>query len=607
MAKLTLNPVQSGFYSTALLNQNFSDIEAAIENTLSRDGTIPNSMTASLDLNSNDILNVDRIDATSLVLGGELVLAKEPLFTAVSASQVSYLPPGDGAVISDVQTELQDVQTELQDVQTKLQETISVKDFGAEGDGVADDTAAIQAAINAANEAGGGTVLFMPVTYLAKNISMKNNVKLLGVRGKTILKVPAGFDSQILSNTSQSTGVSVDYFSVEGIIFDGNKTASPRTVATSAVGANIMTFFHGRDCIFRNASGYGLAMQGQPGYTSVAGPQLDVYLENCYFVDNGDGATGGSDTYDGLDVKTCRRMTLINCHASGNSDQGINIRGYNVTIVGGSSYNNGSNGYGFSDNPNGYTSETNITVLGAESYGNLVGFSIAQTTAESTIPVRVSLCGVRGYTNTYGIASGNYNTFCELTVSDSSFYNNNSHGIYVGGAMKRCSITNCTLNGNTGSGAATNTTNLYLTSCELSDNVRYGFEELGTGSRSVISGSTKFLNNTLGSIRLSTNKRLTVGDAVRDYDSGTGDAIASASTVTLPNSGSWFAITGTTGITSITASWRGRVVVLQFSGILTVTDGENLALAGSYTTSSADTLTLVCDGTSWIEVSRSAN
>ena len=63
------------------------------------------------------------------------------------------------------------------DVQTKLRETVSVKDFGAVGDGVTDDTAAIQAAI----DSGAGAVSIPAGTYLIGSaISLTRPVKLVG-------------------------------------------------------------------------------------------------------------------------------------------------------------------------------------------------------------------------------------------------------------------------------------------------------------------------------------------------------------------------------------------------------------------------------------------
>lgn len=62
-----------------------------------------------------------------------------------------YKPAGTGAV--------------ARTVQDKLREFVSVRDFGAVGDGVADDTAAIQAAIQAARLAGGGQVWFPKGIY----------------------------------------------------------------------------------------------------------------------------------------------------------------------------------------------------------------------------------------------------------------------------------------------------------------------------------------------------------------------------------------------------------------------------------------------------------
>src|SRR5882762_10384408 len=61
MAKVTLNNVtslQNEGSAMLTINNNSAAIAAAVENTLSRDGTLPNQMASQLDMNSNRIINL---------------------------------------------------------------------------------------------------------------------------------------------------------------------------------------------------------------------------------------------------------------------------------------------------------------------------------------------------------------------------------------------------------------------------------------------------------------------------------------------------------------------------------------------------------------------
>lgn len=58
MSRVTLTTIGSRYGSIDALNANFDAIEAAFDNVLFLDGTIPNNMDATLDMNSNRIINL---------------------------------------------------------------------------------------------------------------------------------------------------------------------------------------------------------------------------------------------------------------------------------------------------------------------------------------------------------------------------------------------------------------------------------------------------------------------------------------------------------------------------------------------------------------------
>ncbi len=72
------------------------------------------------------------------------------------------------------------------------QKVFDVRSFGAVGDGVTLDTAAVNRAIAAAARASGGVVQFSRGTYACHSIRLKSNVTLHLDRQATILAAPAG-------------------------------------------------------------------------------------------------------------------------------------------------------------------------------------------------------------------------------------------------------------------------------------------------------------------------------------------------------------------------------------------------------------------------------
>lgn len=104
------------------------------------------------------------------------------------ASNINATYPIQGRpTTASVRSNFAYAKSEIEALQTKTDSVINVKSYGAVGDGTTDDTAAIQAAIDAAETAGGGQLAFPPGTYsLTDTLTItESNVVLVGAGADT--------------------------------------------------------------------------------------------------------------------------------------------------------------------------------------------------------------------------------------------------------------------------------------------------------------------------------------------------------------------------------------------------------------------------------------
>jgi hypothetical protein len=131
---------------------------------------------------------------------------------ASNAENVVYDPPFTGAVSTNVEA--------------KLAQNVNVKDFGATGNGSTDDTAAIQAALNAS------TIVFFPQgNYLTSGITLNQNQKIYGFGSSLTLSTTTG--TLIQCYNSADPLQTNQYSEVNGFVLTGGQTLTSGSVGLS--------------------------------------------------------------------------------------------------------------------------------------------------------------------------------------------------------------------------------------------------------------------------------------------------------------------------------------------------------------------------------------
>lgn len=490
-------------------------------------------------------------------------------------------------------------------VQDKLLESVSVKDFGAVGDGVADDTAAIQRALDTgfiAYAPAGNYKITAPLVLVAGGGLCGCGEKTQFVRaftGGRLIGFPGGtnFGDPIILR---------DFFIT---------TAAGVTVASGDTGIDIghATAWVGRGDIANiviRLQWDGLKWQGG-SMNPIRNVQALENRGNGFFSINGRGELYGCLSqynkghgyfyYMATQAETGIQITRCGTYANGGwgylFDAAEGVIGANVNMCGIGASTDGAGGIGFVKE---YRQIWMTQVL-IESAGDAyIPYNANALKAGETPWAAVNTAvGLYVVSACRGIVGSD---FIIQTCLGNGAHFDGADGLLLSNIV-------CNENGRGQSGAAYQNGfyfNANNSPVELS-NVRltspggntYQLTDLRVSQASNSIDLTNCLFNTYASASVDMrhiNSRTTATISV-----------ASASAVTLPQYADTIRVTGTTNIDAITASWVGRRVTLIFSGVLAVADGNNLMLAAPFPATADDTLTLVCDGANWFEVSRSAN
>lgn len=270
-----------------------------------------------------------------------------------------------------------------------------VKNYGATGDGKNLDSKAINAAIEAASNAGGGTVYIPAGNYLSGSIHLKSDITLLIDQGATIVAAPVGAENgydereESISTTYQDLGHShwknsliwgydIQNISIVGAGWINGKNLYRDWVPGSIQDANkTISLYRCRNVIMRDIT----IIHG--GWFAVLAAGVDnLTLDNLKIDTN----------RDGIDIDCCKNVRVSNLFVNSPYDDGICLKstyalGYarateNVTITNCqlSGYDEGTlldGSYKRSNNPEYGYHPTGRIKFGTESNGGFKNITIS--------------------------------------------------------------------------------------------------------------------------------------------------------------------------------------------------------------------------------------
>ncbi len=460
----------------------------------------------------------------------------------------------------------------------------NILDFGAVGDGVADDTVAIQAAIDSLG-AKGGTV-WIPNNmqcYVGANLTVNPNC---GIKGPHII------------TGSPKNNVNIPYADVGGAI----RLASTATITMKGGSAlqGLLIYRYGMTFPAANDSAFaGTAIMIEFDDVAIFQCQImgfEFAIKSTVNAQRPRIYDCNMDNKNGIYIDVCPdilRVNDVHCwpFAGGTSDP--TRSGTAFAVNGNADWAKFTNcfSWGYS---RGYRiiDCSNVTLLGSGADGpstqtGSIGFEVSGTSNSTNFVA----CQTSGRDVGFRIDA---NSGTVTYIADSSSFSCVFHGVLIDGG-----IVNISGGGHQGNLGCITIND--VASIVLVDNVTFNYANtVGTP----IAANVVNANVYVGPNNLYLNYPLaTIASTVPDPIT-----INTAGTIALPATGSYFRISGAGTITTIQGGWVGRILIFQFLTANTVVDASgNLQLAGNLTADNNTTLQLIYNGTNWLELSRSVN
>lgn len=499
---------------------------------------------------------------------------------SLDAEDIVFTPAGTGAV--------------PRTVQAKLRDTVSVRDFGAVGDGVANDTAAIQAAINATPS--GATLLVNPGNYrLTAELTIPRPMRLMATAGGAQLSMATTNTNHIrIGDGTLATRNARLNVSIEGLTF---APASGVTAFTS-----------------------GACIRVQYGAFLV--------IDDCDFF----GSDGTNKLWNAIELDRCEDSRITNCRArffrnhalytygaSGIANRTVDvvIRGFRTTNI-----------------------DSDHILFGPHSQGifltDWVGIGVAAN--KSGLRINADPATEQG-TNFFivnpNIEGGNNANSNGIYVEDGQgvdiqggwaggFEPTTCNGVWFGAEASSCMVNGmrletaridgpaCSLNGCEITGALGVTTNAVsigsaaqgfsIVGGRIRQAITAGIAITGTPADGVISGVT-FANIT-GDAYI-TGAAYADGPVVTGVHGQAVKNVTAAATTPVTYGTPIYQVTGATAIGGFTLLAPGTEIVVQAgSGGITINNSGNIILkSGTSLSLAAFTVRkFVCDGSNWFEV-----